>query len=320
MLTNTQKLFKDICFHEGIIMTDKDMNMTIDELEIDLTNFCPLGCKGCPSLLHKTKQQLDWKNPLEILSPKSIVVCGNNGDPLLHPDITQIINDCSKHPTHISTNGQYIDKLDLDKLKNNQNLHFEISVDGPTNEIHRLTRTNGDLNVVLKNVQTMLGGDCNVSLVYSRHRDNENYCKETYDMIKDRCGIELDFRDTTIITDEIKPPSYIGQNTDVSVLYKPLTRKISVEQPIGRDNLYVRYDGMCYPCVWLSEIDDIETINIYDYSDKIEFMRDYFIIVKQLCNKYNHRCDRRKCLTECSIYQYKGYDNLNTIKGNQNEN
>lgn len=286
-------------------------------LELDLTNYCPLQCKGCPSLLHKSKTNLEWDNikgTLGNLGYSSVEICGNDGEPLLHPQITEIINHFSMSPLCVSTNAQFLGNLKLDEISHSSKrfLMFVISVDGPNNEIHRLTRTNGDLDVVFKNIQMLLDKKFDVGIVYSRHKDNEKYCQETYDLIWDKFKEELNFRDTTIITDEIQPPTNVGKYSDVSVLYKPLKNKVIVKQG-KEESLYVRYDGKCYPCVWLSEHNDIDTINVKDYNKSLDFRRDRETVVDKLCEQHQHKCDSRKCLVECSCLQMTGYDGIDDI-------
>lgn len=293
------------------------INRKRNALELDLTNHCPLQCKGCPSLLHKVKQNLDWdniKSTLGNLGYSEVVICGNDGEPLLHPQITEILNHFIMCPVYLATNAQFLGNLKLDELTDSakRKLLVEVSVDGPTNEIHRLTRTNGDLELVFNNIQKLLDANITVGIIYTRHKANETYCQETYDLIWERFKEELNFRDTTIITDEIQPPTNIGRYSDVSYLYKPLENKIDIKQS-SEESLYIRYDGNCYPCVWLSEHNDIDTINVKEYDKMSEFTSDRHTIVDKLCEEHRHKCDTRKCLTECSIYQMTGFDGINNI-------
>jgi len=95
-------------------------DMSVTGFHIEPTNICTLKCPGCSrtDLIEQWPQH--WKNHcLDIdkllrfldvdLTDKSIMLCGNYGDPIYHPRFIELVSALKekKAKLHIVTNGSY---------------------------------------------------------------------------------------------------------------------------------------------------------------------------------------------------------------------
>lgn len=280
------------------------MNKESISVEFDLVNWCTLRCVGCQSLTKKNAVNLDFDLALSKIPEdniKQIILCGDVGEPTLHPEITQIILKCLTRTdlVYISTNAELFRYLDLGILQDvKKQIFFEISVDGPNNEVHTITRCGGNLDRVLKNSMALKKLGFNVEFVYTRHKLNESFVAETHQMIKNLFGEVLRFRDTNEVGSMVSPPSKKSGNSDVSIFYKDnlpdnrkLISKIYAIEP-DTEYKYVRNDGEIFPCWAFCETKPGMTEGMsYD----------------SLCGWYREHGDIRRCILNCGIYHTDDY-------------
>jgi MoaA/NifB/PqqE/SkfB family radical SAM enzyme len=94
--------------------------MDVNGFHIEPTNICTLKCAGCARTLFLNQWPNHWKNHslsieqllkfLDVsLVDKQIVLCGNYGDPIYHPDFINFVKQLKDRGAHISiiTNGSY---------------------------------------------------------------------------------------------------------------------------------------------------------------------------------------------------------------------
>jgi MoaA/NifB/PqqE/SkfB family radical SAM enzyme len=92
----------------------------IKGFHIELTNMCTLKCPGCARTQFIDQWPQHWQNHnididqllkfLDIdLSGKRILLCGNYGDPIYHPQFIKLVQQLKQHDTHLKivTNGSY---------------------------------------------------------------------------------------------------------------------------------------------------------------------------------------------------------------------
>jgi MoaA/NifB/PqqE/SkfB family radical SAM enzyme len=276
------------------------------KLEIDLTNWCTLKCEGCLSKSKESKRELDInKIPKNTHIYEKIIICGDAGEPLLHSRINDILSILSlSNKVEISTNLE-IDVLDLDKLRVfKDNLFFEISIDGPNNIIHSITRKNGKLENVLKNSMKLYKAGFNISFIYTRHLQNEIYVNETRNLIKKMFNIELLFRDTSHITSVIHPPTKLSKNGCVSILYrspvetyKKKSMLLHIYKVVPRPNIYVKHTGEIFPCV-----------SFHNFKQDVSHLE-----LREQCEYYRKKGDIVKCCLNCGIYNNFKYDSIEDI-------
>ena len=116
-------------------------------MSIELTSRCNFKCKYCyrsaevASSDNQTQFTLPGQEILQILGKMSkggvSVIELTGGEPLLHPDILEIIDYCGKNFTlcALLTNGTYVTEEIAQALENAGNFLIGISLDGPNEEI-----------------------------------------------------------------------------------------------------------------------------------------------------------------------------------------
>ena len=123
--------------------------------ELGITSHCNAGCSGCDRTdrdTRKARQELKLTHAPTIkikqcidesieyfLDLKTIKFCGDRGDPMMHPDIEELIEYvCDNFQLTINTNGS-IRNPDFYKRIVNENLRIMFSIDGleDTNHIYR---------------------------------------------------------------------------------------------------------------------------------------------------------------------------------------
>ena len=304
----------------------------ISRIELDLTNFCNLNCPGCPT--PQGKDKLNWDKVLphiKYIQTKNdiddITICGNGGEPTLHPDITKIIMDLSSiFPTTkitLATNGENLKYFNIDKLKHlKKRLLLEWSIDGHTQEIHTVTRVGGKLYKVLENFKTYSLEFENI-IYTTRHKANENYINEIRNFILNETGIEPIFRDTTRVSikDNLEHPSKFSKNGNVKILNSrgnklayPILEKIFNIEP--QFNFYFNPDGRIYPCAaFYYNNFEIPKLNCYDMEPK-KLYDTFKIFSNDYCSwhRNNTKCDHTRCCLECGIDKTFKFDTYSEIK------
>lgn len=301
----------------------------IQRIELDLTDFCNLQCPGCPTPQGKNKLNWEKTKPLlQLISTRNkiddITICGNGGEPTLHPDITIIIEDLSiifpGVQITLSTNGENLKYFDTERLKHLQErLTLEWSIDGHTNEIHQITRVSGKLNNVLKNLKNNLVGFNNI-IYTTRHLKNENYINDIYNFILKETGIEPLFRDTTRQSGDLYNPSKISKNGNVTILneklkfsnFKILEKIYGIEPNF---NFYFSPDGRLYPCAAYYYNDfNIPSLYYYDIDPAIAYNK-FNIFAYEYCkfHRESKDTDHKRCCLECGIDKTFKFDTFEEI-------
>lgn len=285
----------------------------IDSIELSLTNHCALQCSGCSSLNSDSskKKELDFSKVIPIIKDyelQDIFICGNGGEPLEHTNIEEILTSLMQSFPHanirLATNGEKLsEKLGLDFFKNStQQLLFEVALDGPSQEIHQITRKQGCFDRVLESIAYLVENQAKMTVVCTRHSKNEDVLESAYRLIKDRFGLELQFRDTSILTETLRPPTKISRNGDVSVLYGQDGKKARQFDPNFR-NIYIECNGDTYPCVSFTKYKTQHApVNIYNFSSSIDFLKAFLPFQKCFCNDFQKEGDLRQCNVNCGIY------------------
>jgi radical SAM protein with 4Fe4S-binding SPASM domain len=127
-------------------------------LQIEPTNMCNLQCPLCPSgtrSMKRKSEHMSLETFHRILADLEDVLVGvvlyGWGEPFLNHDLCKMIKACTDRGicTVTSTNGHYIDTLDKALELVDAGLGgITIAVDGSTQQIHRVYRKNGDLEIV----------------------------------------------------------------------------------------------------------------------------------------------------------------------------
>lgn len=160
-----------------------------DTLHIELSTFCNARCADCARVKHKDqfyKTHLDfWKSmskiDQDILSNfERIKLCGNFGDPILHPEFLDIVKwlrkNISKAEIEISTNGEPHTVewwKELAEILGNKGIVI-FGIDG-LKDTHSIYRENTNFDTIIRNATAFIaaGGMASWQFLMFEHNEKE---------------------------------------------------------------------------------------------------------------------------------------------------
>jgi len=179
---------------------------TVEEIHLDVTSHCNAKCPGCARnnnggetvswlKLHHLDLKFwdnfltDIKNKFQI---KKILFNGNYGEPIMHPNLIDIIKIFKKNypesVIRISTNGSSRSSewwQELASVLNDSDFfhNVQFAVDG-LEDTHSIYRRNTDFNKVIKNMKTFIeaGGIAQMFTILFAH--NQHQINELIDMAR----------------------------------------------------------------------------------------------------------------------------------------
>lgn len=134
-------------------------------ISVEPTNRCQLKCPGCPCGTGDLDRPGGFLDPdlldsilRDLRSDLIHLSLFFQGEPLLHPQIGQLIRMASERRiyTVISTNGYSLNKDRISDLVNSGLDHLIVSVDGMTNEVYQAYRVGGELTAVLDGIERVI--------------------------------------------------------------------------------------------------------------------------------------------------------------------
>ena len=182
---------------------------TLSHIDLEITSYCNARCPQCPryNMFGEIRKELNIqhldKNILFNLPIKkmpnlrSINLCGNFGDALMHPDLDEILNFFNTQDITISTNGSLRNKewwSLLGKRKNIKKVIFGLDGIGETHEIYR---RNTSYTKVIENAKSFInnGGYAVWQFIIFDH--NEHQIEDVKKTAK-----ELGFKETLFLFSE----------------------------------------------------------------------------------------------------------------------
>jgi MoaA/NifB/PqqE/SkfB family radical SAM enzyme len=137
-------------------------------LELSITSYCQAKCPSClrtELLLEKSQdfsvQHVDLariKTAIKNMAGtvQELTLCGEFGDPLMHPDVEEIISFVTQHNirTAINTNGGLRAADFFKRLAKNENVSFHFGIDGMDSETSQKYRVDVDWERAWHNMNT----------------------------------------------------------------------------------------------------------------------------------------------------------------------
>ena len=260
---------------------------TLSEINFELSSHCNSKCPQCPRYdmfgrVHKDLNitHLDVniikKLPIKkIKNLKKVIFCGNFGDPLMHPDLNEIVEFFQDQQISISTNASLRSQQWWSDLGRNKNVSVTFCIDGIGQE-HEIYRRNTSYKKIIENAKSFIqaGGTAYWQFIVFHH--NEHQINEAKKLSK-----ELGFKTIKFMysdrfdTDNIW--KVYDNNEYLYDLKKSLhqtTLRESLDIPEGekywkslnkdkgaiscvwseKKKLYIHSDGTVYPCCMLGSI------------------------------------------------------------------
>ncbi|WP_252246664.1 radical SAM protein [Clostridium sp. ZBS4] len=162
---------------------------------IEITNICNIHCIMCSRSGELSENIKACKGYMKLANFKTIInkfehideLTLLGGEPLLHPEIKEIIKYCREKEIKVNliTNGIILNR-DLSEflIKNIHSIRF--SIDGPNKEIYELIRRGSDFDKLIKNIKEFID-------IYNKSKDkrikkigvNSVYMNQNYEYMKD---------------------------------------------------------------------------------------------------------------------------------------
>jgi radical SAM protein with 4Fe4S-binding SPASM domain len=226
-------------------------------VQFELTNYCNLQCPVCPTgkgLLNRKPQNMSvklFKQAWEELSPHiTSAVLWNWGEPLLHPEIKEILRiaHSGNVATYLSTNGQNLnDEKIINALLCYPPQYLILAIDGITDETNSKFRVGAKLEPILEGVrQLALRRYYKYPILHLRYivmKHNEHELSELDRWARDNYFDSLSLRTLSIIDD----------NEDTHKFLKPDNPKYRAYEYDNGERV-VKKDFICdkmvtFPCI-----------------------------------------------------------------------
>lgn len=260
---------------------------TLSEINFELSSHCNAKCPQCHRYdmfgnlqknLNPIHLNIDIikKLPLEkMVNLKTVSFCGNFGDPLMHPELDQIIDLFKNKEILISTNASLRNKEWWKNIGKNKNIQVTFCIDGIGKE-HELYRRKTSYDKIIDNAKSFIqsGGIANWQFIVFKH--NEHQITEAKKLSKDLGFKKIKFMysdrfDTNDIWKVFDNNQYLydlkkpdKQETLRSILNSPEGEKHwkNMNKNKGKiscfwsekKKLYIHSDGIVYPCCMLGSI------------------------------------------------------------------
>lgn len=137
----------------------------LKHIEIETTNMCNLACSICPSrLMTRERGVMSWNTLQKIMGglPRDNIRRSSYlhmiGEPLLHPDLINMIDFVSGHNffTSISTNAMLLNNKMTEKLLKSKINEVTLALDSLNKETYEKIRVNGNFKRVKQNIDNFL--------------------------------------------------------------------------------------------------------------------------------------------------------------------
>lgn len=261
---------------------------TLFRIDFELTSHCNSKCPQCPRYDMKghVRGDLDVKHlefelikrlPVDQMqSLKEVFFCGNFGDPLMHPQLDQIIEIFEKQHIGISTNASLRSKEWWKSLGERKNINVTFCIDG-IGEVHELYRRNTSYAKIMQNAEHFIkaGGQADWQFIVFKH--NEHQIEEAKDLAN-RMGFRkiffmysdrFDTEDKWQVYDEGKYLYDLETASEQITLRKHLNvddgdkwwkemyrnKKEITCVWSKQKKLYIHSDGLVYPCCMLGSME-----------------------------------------------------------------
>ena len=165
----------------------------IKEYQLEITTHCNAACPQCPRniqggginphmpLLHLSRESIDVTFDVDLCNHvERIFFCGSYGDPIMHPDLLDILQDFrNKNPTlwlYIHTNGGVHDEAYWREIATIMNGYGQIDFgfDGLEDTLH-LYRRNVKYAVAMRNARAFIkaGGRAQWNYIVFKHNEHQ---------------------------------------------------------------------------------------------------------------------------------------------------
>ena len=276
-------------------------------LHIELSSKCTLKCPRCPRTelhpdsLNKEISLDDFQRAFDLLllkEIKTILFCGDIGDPIYNTDFLEIVQYIKQNSTariNIVTNASYKSAEWWTQLGSTLDSSDEVtfSVDGWDQLSNNLYRVNSNFESIVTGAKALRASStCNMTWSTIYFRFNEDKIDTIRDLVKSLefntlrfvKSSKFDGRYNINDADLLKPvnPEYVAQTSQYEDFLYPLNgRHIPIKPLIHRTeahtwakcirwekDIFINVDGLVLPCPWFNNM-YIQNNFVKTHRDKI---------------------------------------------------
>jgi MoaA/NifB/PqqE/SkfB family radical SAM enzyme len=206
---------------------------------------------------------------------KRVTFRGNFGDPLMNPELDNIIDLFKKQQLHISTNASLRDVKWWSKLGSKKNIEVVFCIDG-SNTTHKLYRRNTSYRKIMANAEAFIsaGGNAIWQFIVFKHNEHEIHQAEKISkemgfkrikfMYSERFDVDSKFKvyenseylyDLEKSTNQTLLREKLGSKKDEKYWKKLNQNKSEVSCIWSKaKQIYIHSDGTVYPCCMIGNI------------------------------------------------------------------
>lgn len=243
----------------------------ITGLHIEPTNICTLKCPGCARTRFLDQWPQHWKNhSLDIdqllkfldidLKNLNVLLCGNYGDPIYHPDFIDFVKKLKQQGCYItiSTNGSYKTKewwKELTDLLTDRDLII-FSVDGIPENFTQY-RINADWGTILTGITVCAEASVKTQWKYIPFSFNQNDIS-----VAEKLSLELGIDEFLVEPSDRfdEQTDYLKPNAELlNLRYQPQTEWKSTNTGLvdpkcsSNRSHYISASGYYIPCCFLAD-------------------------------------------------------------------
>jgi len=206
---------------------------------------------------------------------KKVSFCGNFGDPLMHPDLNEIVNIFQNKEILISTNASLRSRQWWSELGTNKNVSVTFCIDG-IGKTHELYRRNTSYDKIIENAKAFIdaGGTASWQFIVFKHNEHqlneakklseEMGFKEIKIMYSDRFDTNNKWKvyDNNEYLYDLEKSSHqttLRESLDVpegEKYWKSLNENKGAISCVWSEarRLYIHSDGTVYPCCMIGSV------------------------------------------------------------------
>ena len=275
----------------------------------EITYACNYRCKHCyvNGIKGNKASTIDIKNTIEQIKKNNIPeLYITGGEPLMHPDIVEILQFCEKikMPVTVQSNAALINEEFVNSIRETNMIRFAISFhDADENLFNEFVQTEGAFNMTLKGIRCLESANIPFYLKVNVTSENEKNIKETIDYIKDKYSFKIFSQIFPQIADKEDMSKYVNSSKTLEWLYENNYIEFSKSKcSAGRLKLWIAPDGSVYPCEMIREC----VGNIY--SEKFETIwngdgiKQYMDIEEKIYTEKCKQCNLKEYCNACPAY------------------
>lgn len=260
---------------------------SLTSISFEISSHCNSKCSQCPryDTLGRVQKDLNVTHldtriitslPIDKMpNLKKIILCGNFGDPLMHPQLDEILVFFQKQNIDISTNASLRNKAWWYKLGSNKNIKVNFCIDG-IGSTHEFYRRNTSYKKIIENARSFIsaGGKARWQFIVFKH--NEHQLSEAKKLSQEMGFVGIDF----IYSDRFDKENKWQVHDDGKYLYdlEKSTHQTTLRESLNvtegekywktlfKDRgkircswkhdkqMYIHSDGTVYPCCMLASV------------------------------------------------------------------